>query len=262
MLSYHNDQSIKERYVARFDAHRRADEVIQGTAFAAGKGCFVGCTLDGYDHSLFPIELGWPEWLAYLADDIFEGLAAEDAPQFGTDLLDAVPVGVDLEPVRHLMAIRRLGRVRAGVEELPEADYIPAVLSAIDGVIKLHEAEAAGISRTEADWQSVGSAARSATGRSAEWAERSAGSAAGSAEWAARSAAMSAAGSAARSAARSAWSAARSARLAWSAAGSAKSAAISAELAAGSSAWVVAWETERDDLLEILRGSAKPEKAA
>ena len=126
MLSYHNDENVKKKYQDRFAAHRAADQVIQGTGFepASGRGCFVGCTLDNYNHSRFPVELGWPEWLARLADALFEGIPKEEAPQFGTDLLAAVPVGVDLEPVRHMLAIvrhkRQLARLEGNAE--PYAD--------------------------------------------------------------------------------------------------------------------------------------------
>ena len=74
MLAYHNDPAVKAKYTARFAAHRAADQVIQGIGFDNGRGCFVGCTLDNYDHSQFPVELGIPEWLAQLLDKIFEGL--------------------------------------------------------------------------------------------------------------------------------------------------------------------------------------------
>jgi len=103
--------------VARFAAHRAADEVIQGTGFddETQHGCFVGCTLNDYNHKAFETELGWPEWLARLADAIFEGLDAKGAAQFGSDLLEAVPVGVDLDPVRWQLAI---GRHSRQIEEL------------------------------------------------------------------------------------------------------------------------------------------------
>ena len=100
MLAYHNDPAVKAKYEARFAAHRAADEVIQGTGFDNGRGCFVGCTLDAYEHSRFPTELGWPLWLAHLADTIFEGVPEAEAPQFGTDLLAAVQPGVDLDAAR------------------------------------------------------------------------------------------------------------------------------------------------------------------
>ena len=112
MLSYHNDPSVKEKYVARFAEHRRLDEVVQGVGFEScgngWRGCFVGCCLDEYNHVRFEVELGWPVWLARLADSIFEGLSKDEAPQFGTDLLAAVSVGVDLEPIRHAVAVHRM----------------------------------------------------------------------------------------------------------------------------------------------------------
>lgn len=134
MLSYLNDFAVKEKYVARFAVHRAADEVIQGTGFDNGRGCFVGCTLDAYDHSRFPIELGWPEWLARLADTVFEGIPKTEAPQFGTDLLEAVPVGVDLEPLRYRFALavqqRNLARLASN-----GAPYAVECRAAIEGVI-------------------------------------------------------------------------------------------------------------------------------
>jgi hypothetical protein len=223
MLSYHNDQKVKDLYVARFEEHRAMDAVIQGEGYGAdGRGCFVGCTLKNYDHSRFPVELGWPEWLAHLADKIFEGLPKEEAPQFGTDLLATVPVGKDLESVRHLLAIRRIDRLI----ELQKNCDIAGVLSSLKLVRDCHEAELKNDSCELIDWSAAWSAARSA--ESAAWSAESAWSAAESAA----------------SAARSAWSAAESA--AWSAARAAESAAWSAARSA-------AYKQERDDLLDILR---------
>ena len=221
MLSYHNDPAVKEKSQLRFAEHRAADSVIQGTGYENGRGCFVGCTLKRYDHSQFPIELGWPEWLARLADSIFEGIPKAEAPQFGTDLLAAVPVGVDLEPVRWMLAI---ARHRVQLERLKDntEPYAEQVRDVLNGVIAHAEAMLGKTYESE----SAESAARSAARSAAE-------SAARSAESAARSAAQSAAQSAARSAESAAWSAARSA---------ARSAAQSA-----------AFQIERDTLLAVLR---------
>jgi hypothetical protein len=219
MLSYLNDPAVKAKYVARFAAHRKADEVIQGTGFDNGRGCFVGRTLDAYERDRFPAELGWPEWLAHLADAIFEGLPKNKAAQFGTDLLEDVPVGVDLEPLRarFLLTVQRrnLARMESTLNKAT-----PKVILAIKTVIGLLEKDEPARS---AEWSAARSPARSAewsaarsAARSAEWS--AARSAAWSAEWsvesvesAARSAAMSAARSVERSAAESVeWSAARS----------------------------------------------------
>jgi hypothetical protein len=228
MLAYHNAPAIKAKYVARFAAHRAADEVIQGSGFDNGRGCFVGCTLNKYDHALFPVELGWPEWLARLADTIFEGLPREEAPQFGTDLLDAVPVGVDLDPVRNrfLLTVQRRNLDRLAGNDAP---YALQVRSAIEGVILLLE------NPESAVW-SMWPAARSV------WPTESAARSAAWAVWSAESAAWSE--SAAVWPARSAESAARSA--AWSAVWSMWPAA-----------WSEEFQTQRHDLLSLIRKCEK-----
>ena len=45
MLSFHGDESIKEKYLSRVKHHREMDNIIQGTGWQNGKGCSVGCTL-------------------------------------------------------------------------------------------------------------------------------------------------------------------------------------------------------------------------
>ena len=243
LISYHNDPIVKAKYVARFAAHRAADEVIQGTGFddETQHGCFVGCTLNDYNHKAFETELGWPEWLARLADAIFEGLDAKGAAQFGSDLLEAVPVGVDLDPVRWQLAI---GRHSRQIEELKNNPwpYARQCETAIRQVVDFCRSSLRG--------EFSDSAARSAAYSAADSAADSARSAADSAADSARSAADSAADSAysARSAARSAADSARSA---------ADSAADSARSAADSAARKTYWQLERDELLRLvaLRGN-------
>jgi hypothetical protein len=170
MLSYHNDPAVKEKFTLRFAAHRAADEVIQGQGFRAGRGCFVGCTLNDYSHAAFPVQLGWPEWLAQLADRIFEGLPKAEAPQFGTDLLAAVPVGVDLEPVRFTLAIRRhaaqLARLEGNSE--PHAEQCRAALR---GVISYCENQLSGLFKNAESAAAAAAAAESAAAAAARAAE-------------------------------------------------------------------------------------------
>lgn len=187
MLSYHNDAAVKEKFQARFAAHRAADEVVQGTGFEEGRGCFVGCTLDNYDHAQFPVELGWPQWLAHLADSIFEGIPKSEAPQFGTDLLAAVPIGVDLEKVRFILAVRRHEEQILRLAGNPEP-YAEQCRLALQSVVDYCRTQAGPGYENARSAESAWSAARSA----AELAELAA--------WSARSAARSAAESAAWSA--------------------------------------------------------------
>jgi hypothetical protein len=59
MLAYHNDPSIKAKYLARVAEQHRQDDILQGYGYwARGKGCAVGCTLHSNKHSQYEIELG------------------------------------------------------------------------------------------------------------------------------------------------------------------------------------------------------------
>jgi hypothetical protein len=261
LRAWHGDPAIQQKYVTRFAAHRAADEVIQGTGFDNGRGCFVGCTLDEYAHERFPIELGWPEWLAHLADAIFEGLPKADAPQFGTDMLAAPRPGADLEPVRWKLSIARhriaLKRLEGNAEP-----YAVQVTAALNSVIELCEAKLAGSADDEAE--SAAWAAAAAARATAQSAAQSVAASAWSSTWSERATAWAAAAparAAAREAVAAAWSAAwsaesaaRSSRLRAAARATAQSAAwAAAGSAEASSAESAAWRQEADTLLQLLR---------
>jgi len=226
MKSFHNDPKVKDKYLKRLKEHAKADEIIQGTGWEDGKGCAVGCTLENYDHSQYPIELGIPEWLAHLEDSIFEGLTNGDAKAFPVQFLEAMPVGVSEEDLYKLLCdldYQRLERLLKEQKKLYKTDEW-GVQAAIKECMRLNSEHVDG---EDKQWSAARSAARSAE----------------SAESAAWSAALSAARSA-RSAELAAWSAARSAELAaWSAAWS------SAWSVARSAAWII----ERDNLLKALK---------
>ena len=253
MLSYHNDAAIKAIYVERFAQHRAADAVIQGQGYENGRGCFVGCTLQAYNHSQFPLELGWPEWLARLADTIFESLPEKQAAQFGTDLLNAVPVGADLNAIKgpFLLSIQRRNLERLKDNKEP---YAQQCRDAIQGVIAwletgMQEAQRSAYSAA----RSAGSAARSAAD-SAGSAAYSAYSAAYSTDSAARSAADSADSAAysADSADSAAYSTADSAGSAARSAGYSGYSAYSARYSAYSAARLAESQFQRDNLLTLL----------
>jgi hypothetical protein len=298
MQSYLNDTKLKKDFIKEVKWHEDQDKIIQGT-YGKGdngdwKGCAVGCfihslgrlegeKLDTSNHKLYETKLGIPEWLARLEDTIFEGLPKDLAMKWPLRFSKAIPVGVDLEPIKWKFSAFILSENIERVLTLNISDDLKKqVVDSIRGVLTLHEeaiktgswnesaAESAWSARSAAEsaWsaaESARSAAESAA-ESAAWsaAGSAAGSAARSAEsaWSARSAAWSAwsaaesarsaesawsawfAGSAAESAAESAWSAAESAR---SAAESARSAWSAAESAA--------YERYADKLIELLKAS-------
>jgi hypothetical protein len=134
MLSYHNDEALKLKFQDKFAKHRELDEVIQGQFFADGRSRFVSCVLDKGDHPQFEVELGWPQWMANLAENIFEALPEEEAPQFGTLLLAATPVGKNLEVVRWMLAIFRHQEQLERLQDIEE-EYAVPVREALQKVI-------------------------------------------------------------------------------------------------------------------------------
>ena len=80
MLTYHNNPTVKERYLARIRAHREAGDEI-------------------YDPKRYETELGIPMTLGRLEDRIFENLPLESAVEWPERFLAAVPVGRDLSRV-------------------------------------------------------------------------------------------------------------------------------------------------------------------
>ena len=102
LLAYHNDPKVKRKYLARVQAHQRADQLVQGYGYWKAdvhgemRGGAVGCTLHSDHHSQYPIELGIPEELAYLEDHFFESLPAEVAKKWPARFLSSIKPGADL----------------------------------------------------------------------------------------------------------------------------------------------------------------------
>ena len=191
LVSFHGDQAVKDKYLTRVRHHRELDHLLQGIGWSPEdlKGCAIGCTLENYDHSRFPVELGLPEWLAHLEDHIFEYLSVEDSKSWPHDLLEALPVGVSdakMAKVRDGFQIFWLERQKTHIDQ---SKYL-GVAVAIDTVVGLLQSSLDGSEPESAAWSAAWSAAESAAWSAAE-------SAAESAAW---SAAESAAWSAARSA--------------------------------------------------------------
>ena len=158
LLTFHNDPAIKEKYLARIRAHMAADEIVQGIGFDGKRGCAVGCTLDKYDHSAYPAELGIPEWVARLQDEIHEGLPIDIAKKWPERLLNACPVGVDLEQVKAPFMIFVLSDCLTRFDH----DKFPEVKSVIDKVIYLYTS---GCTQEE-QWDAAESAATAAAAES------------------------------------------------------------------------------------------------
>lgn len=234
LLAFHNDPAIKQKYLARVQAHAQADEIVQGKYWENGKGCAVGCTIHSDRHADFAVELGLPEWLALLEDRLFENLSNDAARKFPVEFLESIPVGADLEPVKWKFFAYL---IRENIERVTQLELDGAlkttVMSALRGALALHEIKISGGKVADLEWSAAWSASRAAA--SASRAAASAAASAWSAAWSAESASQGTAASAA-----SAWSA-------WSAAWSAASAA--------SASRVAAFSRYKDEIIRLLKAA-------
>jgi hypothetical protein len=111
LKAYHGSPEIKAKYLARVRRHREADELIKGQYWQHGKGCAVGCTLQGRfvtgGHDAYETDLGIPVALAHIEDNIFENLPNAAAQLWPERFLDAIRPGADLTGVadKFLLAV-------------------------------------------------------------------------------------------------------------------------------------------------------------
>lgn len=99
LIAFHGKREIKDKYLARVRAHRKADQLVQGVYWEQGKGCGVGCTIHSDLHAKYERLLGIPEELALMEDVIFERLPLEEAVNWPVQFLAAIRVGADLTEV-------------------------------------------------------------------------------------------------------------------------------------------------------------------
>ena len=154
MLAFHGDQAIKDRHLERVLAHRRADEIAKGFYWMRGKGCAVGCTLEGHDHRQYELELGIPVLFAYLEDAIFEGLPNERAKDFPARVLNAIQPARDLSRVPARFVAWLMNLLKLHVQSFPE------ILRALSTVETLYRDPIPDVLRTEADWVAAMSGAK------------------------------------------------------------------------------------------------------
>mgnify|MGYP001571885058 FL=1 len=156
LISYKNDEKLKSSFLAEIVKHRKADQIEQGTygrQNGTWKGCAVACSVrslailkgeelktDYNDHKRYETDLGIPEWLARLEDTIFEGLMEKEAKLWPEQFAKAIPVGVNLEPVKWKFSSFLLKENIDRVLSLKIDDTLKKqVVDAIRGVLAVHE---------------------------------------------------------------------------------------------------------------------------
>lgn len=164
LLSFHGKSQNKEFYLARIRAHAEADEIIKGKYWENGKGCAVGCTIHGSSHKKYETDLGLPEWLAKLQDRLFENLPNGKAKAFPLAFLQAIPIGVNMEPVKWQFCSFLLKENIDRVLSLNlEAELKSEIVKAIRQVLAVCEnALSSGKWDESAAWSAAASAAESA----------------------------------------------------------------------------------------------------
>ena len=177
--------------LAEVDAHRAADQVVQGTYWTGSRGCFIGCLSHSSRAATLTERFGLPLPLVRLCEHVFEKLPADEAREF----FSAIPraIGSDGKDLSRLHWMFLASELRA----LPA---VPAKVQAvIDPVIAGMDRLAAGLGWPEAG---AARAARAAWAADAEawaaaWAARAAWAEAWVEAWAAAWAAAMAAEAAA-----------------------------------------------------------------
>lgn len=137
MISYHNKKAIKTKYVARMKEHMLADELVRGIGWNGERGCAVGCTLHNYKHNSYELELGIPSCLARIEDVLFEHMV--NWKQFPLKFLEAIPVGVDLEPVVGKLILYIAGFYTNDMERFKQANVhtYPTDGSSVDYMLNI-----------------------------------------------------------------------------------------------------------------------------
>jgi hypothetical protein len=136
ILSYHNDNNLKKLVITEMKNHQKEDKFIKGSyGFYEGgefKGCAVACAVNSvnkilgkdYDtksHGALQETLGIPGWLSKIQETFFECLPWGECDKFAIDFLEAIPVGVDLEPIRWKICTLLL---KEGIEILQDKENL------------------------------------------------------------------------------------------------------------------------------------------
>jgi len=158
LVAYHGKPEVKEKYLNRVAEHRAADQIKKGFYWEGGKGCAVGCTIHGSDHTKYEKELGVPTVLAILEDRLFEALPNERAKQWPEQFLTAIPVGADLSRVFPAFAVWLLTDPTHGAIQHAKDDA--GVSAAIQGIADLFQKESDGQTVTTDEWDKALARAR------------------------------------------------------------------------------------------------------
>jgi hypothetical protein len=132
MLAYHAKRLLKDHYLDAAEFHAWTDRYQQGLYFDPEnlRGCAVGCwSKDPFGgHERLAAEMGVPEDLLRLADQLFEALPDGDFQTWPRRFAAAIPPGADLGGVRSRFLQWLLFDPRWGLEALAKLGDVGPVL--------------------------------------------------------------------------------------------------------------------------------------
>ena len=131
MIAYHGDPKQKTKILAQLRRHAKADQLVKGQYWEAGKGCAVGCTIYSGNHAEYEPRFGIPRELAHLEDRIFERLDNGDSQKWPIRFMSAIKPGADLSGVWPDFAVWLLTDPAAGVLRFAKADRTRKSIQAV-----------------------------------------------------------------------------------------------------------------------------------
>jgi hypothetical protein len=168
MLTYHDDETLRQSSIEKSQHHRDFDLLIAGTYCKLKKkkflgGCSVGCDAfditgvdveEGY-HEITSDFFGFPLWFERWRDRVFEGLPEPERYDFHPALKIAVPKGFDIDKIKYKMTIKRLSFLQT-LKPVVENKAVFKVLQAvIDGCVDQ-------LADKKVDWMALHKMARAA----------------------------------------------------------------------------------------------------
>ena len=188
LVTWHNDQGLKDKVVSGYEAHMKADTLIKGEYFLHDegfRGCHIGCVIHdlggsevGSHTEEYQRVTGLPKWLASLNEYFFENMDHPKNQEVTRDILQATPVGKDLTPAYHKFMVWLLLDEKEGTIRFCDEDGVKVTRD----VAELHQRSIDGDNPSEGEWAAAGAAAGDVAWAAAGAA---AGDAAGAVTWAA-----------------------------------------------------------------------------
>lgn len=127
MKSFNGSHQAYEEWGKQLKYHAERDELIQGTGWDNGKGCFIGCSIHDYSHQKFAKLFDVPEAIPRLADMLFENTDEAEAREFALAIWESMQVAVDYSKFTHYWHHWLVSDPKEGVIRFNDHPHVNAV---------------------------------------------------------------------------------------------------------------------------------------